>query len=158
MPATRIVEAVRQAFFHCDLPVAVFAKESDLRAFLLPAMRSSIREGVLIRDTVRRVPDFVPAEQIRPDGEAVEGSISVALELKLLRGRRNNDAGELHRGLGQCLAYAASEFYAASVLLVVHEGAIRPEARGLPLLSTPGEIVLATEPPRRVLMFNRWRP
>jgi len=163
MGTDQILLSVRDAFLACTLPARSLIDEDDLRLALFPAMRAVIGSGITIHDEdeAPHVPDFIPAEQIQPDGEARLGSEVVALELKLLRGRRNRDAGEVHRGLGQCIAYASADRYRASALLVVHRAVIqrkRPRglALGLPLLATPGTICIASDPPRKVLMVNRW--
>jgi hypothetical protein len=150
MGTDQILLAVRDAFLECTLPPRPFIDEDDLRLALFPAMRAVVGGGITIHDEheAPHVPDFIPAEQIRPDGEARLEREIVALELKLLRGRRNADAGDVHRGLGQCIAYASADRYQASALLIVHAAVIRRKrprgpALGLPLLATPGTICIA---------------
>ena len=145
-----IVDAVTDAFRSAQLPPRTFRLETDMEAVLLPLMQRHLATtGIqIVTSNVRRVPCFIPNETREPDGEARDRETSVALELKLLRGGRN-DGGEFHRGFGQCFTYVASGIYAAAMLLVVHQGQPRS-------LSTPtAPIGLNLDPFRRVYIVDR---
>lgn len=154
-----VVDVVTFAFASCGLPRRRFVDEKDLEGALLPAMNNvAIAYGVEIGKGVTTVPCFMPTETRTPDGVARSSKLVVALELKFLRGKRNTDGGEFHRGLGQCLAYACDPTYAASVLLAVHSAPTHHQAQGRPLNPTPAPIIVQTIPPRRIYMVNRWLP
>ncbi len=145
--ATTVVGAFRST----PLPPRRFARETDMEAVLLPAMKRALApSGIeLVHSGVRRVPCFIPDETREPDGEARRGRLAVAIELKLLRGERA-DGGEFHRGFGQCFAYVALPLFSAALLLVVHQCAERS-------LSVPAEMLgLRTEPFRSVIIADRW--
>lgn len=152
-----IVNVVTFAFLSSELPPRQFANEGDLELELLPAMNKiATAYGVQIGTGAQAVPCFMPTETRTPDGTARHGKLVVALELKFLRGKRNSDGGEFHRGLGQCLTYACDSTYAASILLAVHSAPTHVQARGRPLNPTPAPIIVQTMPPRRIYMVNRW--
>lgn len=152
-----VVDCVRIAFESCTLPLQRFEKERHLERALWPAMEAAtIARGVSIRQRAWPVDCFMPAENRTPDGLAECGNIVIALELKLLRGKRERDGGEFHRGLGQCFAYVCDSRYSAAILLVVHAAPTSRRAKGQRLNTPPAPLVAQTMPPRRVWMFSRW--
>lgn len=151
MELEQLSTAVIAAFRAAPLPLRNFDRETDMEAVLLPAMKLLLKpQGIeLVHERVRKVACFLPGETREPDGEARRGEFSIALELKLLRGVRQ-DGGEFHRGFGQCFTYVASSIYVAALMLVVHQGPRR--ALTLP----PAALGLNLEPFRRVTIADRW--
>ncbi|MBX3159215.1 MAG: hypothetical protein KF773_24820 [Deltaproteobacteria bacterium] len=116
------IENIVKVLLNIDLNgVPATARETNVGRVLSAGLSSFTaiprRAGVGIDGSPRNPDD---ARQVPAAGQL--GSLQLGIEYKLYRDRKQA-AGEMDRGLGQCLAYA--ELYEAVLFLVIYMGAPR---------------------------------